>query len=153
MSVHNPLTNHFLTKVPNCTDRLYLQESSGVYISKGELRCSWGNYKQAFSPWRAANELRLCQQFSSGLLLKQRNTLQSDLPYYGNDRSLSTCLGEKREKNTCQVFILCNQGGITWKDQRRLEVGEQWSLQRAGRRRLGRGETLQFNFHCPQAVE
>lgn len=27
------------------------------------------------------------------------------------------------------------------------------SLQRAEGRRLGRGETLQPNFHCPQAVE
>lgn len=104
-----PTYNHFLIKVPNCTDRLYLQESSGVYISKRELCCSWGNYKQALSPWRAANKLRLCQQFSSGLLLKQRNTLQSDLPYYGNDQSLSPCLGGggRRKKKPLAKYLSC----------------------------------------------
>ena len=49
-SAHTQLINHFLIKVANCMDRLYLLKSSGAYISKGEQCCSWGNYKQAFPP-------------------------------------------------------------------------------------------------------
>lgn len=49
-------TSHFLIKAPNYMDQLYLEESRGVYISKRELCCSRGNYKQAFSP------LKICQR-------------------------------------------------------------------------------------------
>lgn len=59
--VYQPLS-HQSTKLHGSS--LLIQESSGVYISKGGWGgCSWANYKQAFSPWRSANKLRPVSSF------------------------------------------------------------------------------------------
>lgn len=56
-------------------------------------------------PEKLPTSLRLCQQFASGLLLKQRDDFQSQLLY--RDQSLSTCLGgsdKKTKKHTASIY-------------------------------------------------
>ena len=118
--------------------RLYLQESSGVYISKRELHRSWGNYKQAFP-------LKNCQRvapLSAVFICATVEATQHLSLIYLIMVMTKVCLpasgggGGGEEKNTCQVFILCNQEESL---QRITDVLKwQWSLQRAGGRRLGK---------------
>lgn len=121
---HTPFTNHFLFKAANCMDRLYLEESSGVYISKGDCVVAEAITNKLSPP----EDLPTSSTSVSTFFL--RGSCWGNATLYSliylimvMTKVLSTCLGGKQEKNTCQVFILCNQGGIAWKDQRRLDVG------------------------------
>lgn len=64
---HTPFTIQKLIKVPNCMDQLRLQESSGVYISKGGAPAAPESITmRAFSPppaRRSAGEFCHRQQF------------------------------------------------------------------------------------------
>lgn len=97
---HTPFTIQKLIKGPNCMDQLRLQESSGVYISKGGAPAAAESITtRAFSPpcpparprspARPPRDLpassATVSSFPSGLRLKCRNSLWSDLPYYAND--------------------------------------------------------------------
>lgn len=116
---HTPFTNHFLIKAANCMDRLYLQESSGVYISKGDCAVAEAITNKLSPPEDLPTSSASVSSFSSGLLLRQCNTLQSDLPYYGNDQSFVYLPRGGSERKTLAKYLSC----VMKEDQRRLEVG------------------------------
>lgn len=62
--------------------------------------------------------------------------------------------GRKRGNKTKprRLFILRNQNGAALKDQRCLEVEGTMESLKSGQRKT-KGETLQPNFHWPEAVE
>lgn len=106
---HTLLSHHFLIKAA---------EIGSAHRSHVESTSQQGKHTvtEAITssvPRRSTNDLHHCQRFSS----KPRNTLQSNLPYYGNDQSFSLCPRRKRKRKylvKCLFWVIITEAPLKW---------------------------------------